>query len=79
MRTRVTPIVKFQASTLLKEKLIRGKSLLELWVTTLVNQTKIKGDCQSGKKLVPHYSKSDLPLDTSRNFEFVVTLMRTIL
>ena len=79
MRTRVTPIVKFQASTLLKEKLIRGKSLLELWVTTLVNQTKIKGDGQSGRKLVPHDSTSDLPLDTSRNFEFGVTLMRTIL
>ena len=27
-----------------------------------VNQTKIKGGCQSGIKLVPHYSKSDLPL-----------------
>ena len=27
-----------------------------------VNQTKIKGGCQSGKKVVPHDSKSDLPL-----------------
>ena len=26
-----------------------------------VNQTKIKGGCQSGKKVVPHDSKSDLP------------------
>ena len=28
-----------------------------------VNQTKIEGGCQSGRKLVPHDSKSDLPLD----------------
>ena len=27
-----------------------------------VNQTKIKGSCQSGRKVVPHDSKSDLPL-----------------
>ena len=27
-----------------------------------VNQTKIKGGYQSGRKLVPHDSKSDLPL-----------------
>ena len=27
-----------------------------------VNQTKIKGGCQSGRKLAPHDSKSDLPL-----------------
>ena len=27
-----------------------------------VNQTKIKGGCQSGRKVVPHDSKSDLPL-----------------
>ena len=73
----------------------RGKSLLELWLTTFlpdwqpplifvwfisnflcmcsnsmdsahvilkVNQTKIKGSCQSGRKMVPHDSKSDLPL-----------------
>ena len=26
------------------------------------NQTKIKGGCQSGRKLVTHDSKSDLPL-----------------
>ena len=31
-----------------------------------VNQTKIKGGCQSGRKVVPHdnNSKSDLPLNT---------------
>ena len=27
-----------------------------------VNQTKIKGGCQSGRKVVSHDSKSDLPL-----------------
>ena len=27
-----------------------------------VIQTKIKGGCQSGRKVVPHNSKSDLPL-----------------
>ena len=27
-----------------------------------VNQTKIKGGCQSRRKVVPHDSKSDLPL-----------------
>ena len=26
-----------------------------------VNQTKIKGGCQLGRKVVPHDSKSDLP------------------
>ena len=28
-----------------------------------VNQTKIKGGCQSGRKVLPQYSKSDLPLE----------------
>ena len=27
-----------------------------------INQTKIKGSCQSGRKVVTHDSKSDLPL-----------------
>ena len=27
-----------------------------------INHTKIKGGCQSGSKVVPHDSKSDLPL-----------------
>ena len=27
-----------------------------------INQTKIKGDCQSGRKVVAYDSKSDLPL-----------------
>ena len=29
-----------------------------------INQTKIKGGCKSGRKVVPHDSKSDLPLST---------------
>ena len=28
-----------------------------------INLTKIKGGCQSGRKVVTHNSKSDLPLD----------------
>ena len=32
-----------------------------------LNQTKIKGCCQSGRKVVPHDSKSDLPLGVKRN------------
>ena len=73
----------------------RGKSLLELWITTFlpdrqpplifvrfisnfqcscdfeVNQTNIKGGCHSGRKVVPHNSKSDLPLgkeDAANNY-----------
>ena len=30
-----------------------------------INQTKIKGGCQSGRKVVAHDSKSDLPLAKS--------------
>ena len=28
-----------------------------------ISQTKIKGDCQSRRKVVAHNDKSDLPLD----------------
>ena len=31
-----------------------------------INQTKIKGSYQSGKKVVPNNSKSDLPLDDDK-------------
>ena len=31
-----------------------------------INQTKIKGGCQSGRKVVTHDSKSDLPLVSSQ-------------
>ena len=30
-----------------------------------LNQTKIKGGCESGRKVVPHDYKSDLPLNTA--------------
>ena len=30
-----------------------------------INQTKIKGSCQCGRKVVTHNSKSDLPLGIS--------------
>ena len=36
-----------------------------------VNQTNIKGDCQSGSKVVTHDSKSDLPL--AQFFRFLFT------
>ena len=45
-----------------------------------INWTKLKGGCQSGKKVVPHDSKSDLPLrrhtrlSTIRSINFHVTL-----
>ena len=32
-----------------------------------INQTKIKGGCQSGTKVVIHDSKSDLPLVSTRD------------
>ena len=32
-----------------------------------INRTKIKGSCQSGRKVVPHNSKNDLPLPLVRN------------
>ena len=28
-----------------------------------INQTKVKGGCQSGRKVVPYGSKSDVPID----------------
>ena len=31
-----------------------------------INGTKIKGGCQSGRKVVPHNSMSDLPLACSQ-------------
>ena len=33
-----------------------------------INRTKIKGGCQSGRKVVPNDSKSDLPLAFSERF-----------
>ena len=41
-----------------------------------INRTKIKGSCQSGRKVVTHNSKSDLPLGTchmyKRRLHFIV-------
>ena len=39
-----------------------SKSMPGAHVIFEVNQTKIKGGCQSVRKVVPHDSKSDLPL-----------------
>ena len=39
----------------------------------VILKTKIKGSCQSGRKVVPHDSKTDLPLVNSRQES--VTLM----
>ena len=36
-----------------------------------VNQTKNKGGCQSGRKVIPHDSKSDLPLNVQFYFTSV--------
>ena len=36
-----------------------------------INRTKINGVCQSGRKVVPHNSKSDLPLIHSCFFKFL--------
>ena len=33
-----------------------------------MNKTKIKGGCQSGRKVVTHNSKSDLPLAPGKGF-----------
>ena len=35
-----------------------------------INQTKIKGGCQSGRKVVPHDSKSVLPLSSGWYVKF---------
>ena len=37
-----------------------------------INQTKIKGSCQSERKVVTHDSKSDLPLDVGMLIASVV-------
>ena len=36
-----------------------------------INRTKIKGGCQSGRKVVPNDSKSDLPLAYNKNFLYI--------
>ena len=43
-----------------------------------LNQIKLKGGCQLGKKVVPHNSKSDLPLVTCHKVK-AVNLQRCVL
>ena len=43
-----------------------------------VNRTKIKGGCKSGRKVVTHNSKSDLPLDTRECRSVGYSLVRRI-
>ena len=43
-----------------------------------VNQTKIKGGSQSGRKVVPHDSKSDLPLRNENYLAFGLTRAKKI-
>ena len=38
-----------------------------------IYRTKIKGGCQSGRKVVTHNCKSDLPLDPAINLTLVIT------
>ena len=38
-----------------------------------INQTTIKGGCQSGIKVVTHNSKSDLPLDIFKHCQIVIS------
>ena len=40
-----------------------------------INRTKIKGGCQSGRKVVTHNSKSDLPLIMETNTSIVSALL----
>ena len=43
-----------------------------------INRTKIKGGCQSGRKVVTHNSKSDLPLYTvSAHIEARASIFRS--
>ena len=37
-----------------------------------INRTKIKVGCQLGRKVVPHDSKSDLPLVTTKIVDFLL-------
>ena len=67
-----------------KLKFINNKKLKERQLNFLkeIKKTKIKGGCQSGRKVGTHDSKSDLPLDNSihkklpLNFPFKFQLSR---
>ena len=43
-----------------------------------INQTKIKGDCQSERKVVTHNSKNDLPLGILQKMSLVGTAYHII-
>ena len=43
---------------------------------TEVNQTKIKGGCQSGRKVVTHNSKRDLPLELTRTYTYYTVALK---
>ena len=43
-----------------------------------VNQTNIKGGCQLGRKVVPHDSKSDLPLTKTIQNEYAFILSKNL-
>ena len=40
-----------------------------------INRTKIKGSCQSGRKVVTHDSNSDLPLDSEEVIEQIQKML----
>ena len=40
-----------------------------------INRTKINGDCQPGRKVVPHDSKSDLPLGIGPLYYYSIELL----
>ena len=44
-----------------------------------INRTKIKGGCQSGRKVVTHNSKSDLPLVSDRTRFLLISYDNTYL
>ena len=48
----------------------------DLVILKYINQKKIKGGCQSGRKVVTHDSKSDLPLYTY--YEYHVILLNIV-
>ena len=39
-----------------------------------INQTKIKGGCLSGRKVVTHNAKSDLPLETCNILKYIFSI-----
>ena len=56
------PLLKIRKPKL-KLKNLRFIAKISPGILRAVNQTMIKGGCQLGRKVVPHNSKRDLPLD----------------